>query len=395
MGARASSIGHDSDPVSPEIEAALHLMFAPGVKFQVRKCGGKTVVKSDGSKQIRSLFAVLPNESSPRTLIPIQPNPCTRRALEEIRVFAPRARAAKFLLQGVAAVGVLPMFARMLEVSGNRGESLFDKVAQLTGERDVSYAVSFGTPSGYRKLTITAMSQSGEPLAFVKVPMTKAATARIEHEGETLKLLSRTLMSNHVPTVLFMGEWNEYTVLCISAGPAKASSVRFDGRHRSFLEHLWNVQSTFRDGAELVSEVTSRLSKDAADLDSVSVNVASQALESVRVRVKGVKIRCGLSHGDFAPWNLRNAESGLFAFDWEASEVDRPNLWDMAHYDTQLVTLLGQKSRYREITRGMTSACELRVLYLLQSIADASRESGIASKQVKDRVRLLMGALEN
>lgn len=395
MGARAPSIRDDSASVSPEIAAALQLMFAPGVKLQVQTFGGKTVVRGDGRKQIRNLFAVLPNGSAPRTLIPLEPHACTLRALEQMRVFAPKARAAKFLLQGVAAMGALPMFAKMLEVSGNRGESLFDKVAQLTGQADIKFSVSFGTPSGYRKLTITAMSPNGEPLAFVKVPMTSAATNRIEHEGETLKALSRSVVSNFVPRVLFAGKWNGQTVLCISAGPAEASSVRFDCRHRAFLDELWEVQCVHRDGAELVSDVAAQVSQDAANLDSVSGNVVSQALESVRIRVKGVKIRCGLSHGDFAPWNLRNFGSGLFAFDWEASEFGRPNLWDIAHFDTQMVTLLGQKSHYRENTRGMSSACELRLLYLLKSIADASRESGTASKQVSDRIRLLTCALEN
>jgi hypothetical protein len=60
-----------------------------------------------------------------------------------------------------------------------------------------------------------------------------------------------------------------------------------------------------------------------------------------------------------------------------------------------LVTLLGHKSRYHEAVEGMAFARELYLLYLLHSIAGAARESGVASKQVSDRVRLLTNALQN
>jgi hypothetical protein len=238
------------------------------------------------------------------------------------------------------------------------------------------------------------MLPDGEPVAFVKVPMAREAVARVEHEGAMLTALSRTALANCVPGVLFRGEWNGQTVLCTSAGPAEASSMRFGGRHRAFLEKLWSIQPVARDGELLVSEVAARL-KATETPGTGSAGPIAEALERVRLKVKGVKIPCGLSHGDFAPWNLRMSGNGLFAFDWEAAERDQPNLWDIAHFDTQLVTLLGHKSRYHEIAGGMSSAHELYLLYLLNSIAGASRESGAASKQVRDRVRLLTNALQN
>ena len=395
MSTSAQTIAHPPpSAVSPEIAAALQLMFAPGIEFRTRTAGRKTVAESDGGKRNRYFFAILPNERSPRTLIPIQSGSCTRRALQQIQVFATGAKAAKLMLQVVSAVGVLPTIAKTLDVSSDRGSSLFDKVAQLTGRPDVCFAVTFGTPSGYRKLTITAMLPDGEPVAFVKVPMATEAIARVEHEGEMLQALSRTALVNCIPRVLFRGEWNGQTVLCISAGPAEASSMRFGAGHRAFLEKLWSVQPAARDGESLVSEVAARLTA-AMGPHTESAMPAGEALERVRLKLKGVKISCGLSHGDFAPWNLRMGEKGMFAFDWEAAECDQPTLWDIAHFDTQLVTLLGHKSRYHETAGGMDSAHELYLLYLLHSIAGASLESGAASKQVGDRVRLLTNALRN
>jgi hypothetical protein len=380
--------------VSPEIEAALLLMFAPGVEFRTRTVGRKTVVESDTSKRDERLFAMLPNERSPRWLLPLQSRGCTQRALEEVRVFSPWAKTAKVALQVAAAVGALPRITKSLSISGNSGSSLFDKAAQVTGCSDAVFAVTFGTRSGYRKLTVSVMRPDGTPVAFVKVSMTQAATFRIQHEGEMLEALSQTVFSPFIPRVLFRGEWDGQTALCVSAGPAEAAPTRFGVRHRALLETLWSVRLTVRDGEALVSEVAAQFNSQGMEFDAVSSSVVSGAIERAHRELNGVTVSCGMSHGDFAPWNLRSSKDGLFAFDWEAAAWDEPNLWDIAHFDTQLVTLLGHKSRYRELTRGMPSAQGLYLLYLVKTMVDASRELGASSTQVRDRVRLLRNALQ-
>jgi hypothetical protein len=372
---------------------ALQLMLAPGSEVRARTAGRKMVVETDGCERNRYCFAMLPNERSPRTLIPIEPGSCTRRALQQIQVFATGAKAAKLLLQVMTAVGALPAIAKTLVVSAGPRSGLFDKIAQLTGRSDLCFGVNFGTPSRYRKLTVFAMLPDGEPVAFAKVPMAREAIARVENEGEMLHTLSRTALAHDVPRALFSGEWNGQTVLCTSAGPTEAASMRFAGAHRSFLETLWSIRPAVRDGEQLVSEVGARLNAAMAP-DHGAAQIVSEALEYVRRRLKGATISCGLSHGDFAPWNLRISENGMFAFDWEAAAWDQPNLWDIAHFDTQLVTLLGHRSRYHEIAGGMAFARELYLLYLLNSMAAASCESGEASKQVSDRVRLLTNVLK-
>jgi hypothetical protein len=381
--------------VSHEIETALRMMLTPGSEFITRTVGRKIVIESAAGKRNERLFAILPNERSPRWLLPLDSRGGTRRALDQVRVFAPGAKAAKVVLQFAAAVGVLPRVTKTLSVSGNSGLSLFDKIAQITGHSDANFAVTFGTPSGYRKLTVSVMRPDGTVVAFVKVAMTQEATTRIRHEAEMLKALSRTALSNLVPQVLFDGEWNGQTALCVSAGPAEASPLQFSVRHRALLEVLWSIRPAARDAQVLVTEVAAEINTLGAVLDPESTSVVSAAIGRACQELKNVQISCGLSHGDFTPWNLHTAKDALFVFDWEAAEWDRPNLWDIAHFDTQLVTLLGHKSRYREITRWMLSAQGLYILFLVKTIADACRESGASSTQVSDRVRLLRNALQN
>jgi hypothetical protein len=380
--------------VTPEIEAALRLMFAPGREIHIHAAGRSISVEHGSDARRGRRFAVLPNVRSPRWLVPLDSQACTWRSLAQVRVFAPGAKAAKLALQAVAALGALPVVANTLSASGDMRGSLFDKLADVIGRSTATFFVTFGTPSGYRKLTVSVMGRDGIPVGFLKVPMTQEARARIEHEGEMLQALSHTAVANVVPRVLFRGEWDGQATLFISAGPDQASAMQFGNRHLEFLRKLWRVRPTVRSGEALMAVASAQVEPLAATMSQDEANVLSSALERARRELSGKEISCGLSHGDFAPWNLRNATDGMFAFDWEATTWDEPNIWDIAHYDTQLVTLLGYKSRYREITREMLSAQGLYLLYLAKTIADASRESGASSTQVSDRVRLLRNALQ-
>ena len=50
----------------------------------------------------------------------------------------------------------------------------------------------------------------------------------------------------------------------------------------------------------------------------------------------------GLSHGDFAPWNLLRTEDGWVLVDWESSSPSGPAFFDPFHYLVQSHALLGR-----------------------------------------------------
>jgi len=382
--------------VSPEVDAVLRLMFGPGVEFNTRKVGLKTVAASLEGGQDERRFSIIPTERSPRALLPLGSPRCTIKAVDQVRAFAPSAKAAKGLLRIAATVGVLPKIAGTLSVIGCGDSNVFSRAAQIAGQPNATFAVVFGTPSKYRKLVACIMSPDGTPVSFVKVPMAQPAVKRIEHEGQMLEALSKTFLEDAIPRVLFRGCWNGETALCLSAGPNNASPMQLGLKHYSLLKKMWGVRPIRREGKDLVDEV-SGVAKTipSATRGGDFINVVSEALERASRELRRVTVSCGLSHGDFAPWNLRRGQDELFAFDWEASSWECPNVWDIAHFDTQVVTLLGHKSCYSDVTRGIPSASSLYLLYLVKSLAEAASESGISSTQVSHRFRLLRTALKN
>jgi hypothetical protein len=84
-------------------------------------------------------------------------------------------------------------------------------------------------------------------------------------------------------------------------------------------------------------------------------------------QLDGVTIPCGVSHGDFAPWNTRLGSQGLYVFDWESASWDTPALWDVFHFNTQVAALLNNKND-PQLSRDRRSGERASfVLYLLNS----------------------------
>ena len=54
-----------------------------------------------------------------------------------------------------------------------------------------------------------------------------------------------------------------------------------------------------------------------------------------------LKIKVGLFHGDFAPWNIKiSSEGEINVLDWEHGCTDGPAGWDWLHYMIQMATLV-------------------------------------------------------
>ena len=63
-----------------------------------------------------------------------------------------------------------------------------------------------------------------------------------------------------------------------------------------------------------------------------------------------MRIPSTIVHGDFAPWNLREHNGQIAAFDWEYAELDGLPLVDQTHYELQVGYLL-KSGIYRAASR--------------------------------------------
>jgi RIO-like serine/threonine protein kinase len=79
-------------------------------------------------------------------------------------------------------------------------------------------------------------------------------------------------------------------------------------------------------------------------------------------------VPCGITHGDFAPWNTSILDDQLFVFDWESAERQSPHLWDEFHFQVQAASLLHVHNRHRHAPQRDRGDRALYLLYLLHSV---------------------------
>ena len=253
-------------------------------------------------------------------------------------------------------------------------------VSEITGERHPAFALSLGTPGRFRKATVRVMNHEGRVVGYIKLPMTAEAVARVRHETTALDYLATfSSLRAHIPRVLFAGKWGKRYILFQSPGPSRAVPAEFAPVQQMFLQNLRGVDGVHRQGNSLVEEVGARWQKTEEGFDSRWRALGRTVLMTASRELGNLHIRCGITHGDFAPWNSRISEDGLFVFDWESAERQTPYLWDVFHFEVQVASLLhGTKHPHRVLDRDSGERA-LYLLYLLKSACQAFDETQVAN----------------
>jgi hypothetical protein len=254
-------------------------------------------------------------------------------------------------------------------------------VKEITGEPSPVFAMSLGTPGAYRKLTLQAMTPKGSVLGYLKLPITAGATARVRTEASALQLLSTSRdLAGLVPKLLFSGELGGHFVLFQTAGPGKAGSATYNSVHSAFLARLGTLRSCGRHAGDVLAQVASEWTDSELSKFPDWKILGESALECAYIHLTD-EISCGLTHGDFAPWNTRRFDNHLYVFDWESMSDRNPIIWDQFHFKAQVYSLLKNAGSPRQVFAlgpGLPDAqtLGLLLLYLLRSSASLTQDQG-------------------
>lgn len=355
--------------------------------------------KSDLARQgytCARYFFALPSLTSPRWLFPLRNGRCLLAGLEIYKPYARTARILKGLLTTMVAAHY-PGFATHRVLVASRGPLPLEAlVREVTGESQPVFSLSLGTEMRFRKIAVQVMRPDGEILGYVKLPLTDAAVERVRQEAEVLsRLSSYPAIRPHIPKVLYAGEWEHGYILFQSGGPSRLGPVQFDGQYAEFLRLLWGIRPAEKPGHVLWEEVAARWRKTEPSLASGWRALGQAALAKTKRGLDGVMIPYGVSHGDFAPWNTRVGDEGLYVFDWESASWEAPTLWDIFHFKTQVAALL-KKNNDLHISRDRRSGEGASfLLYLLNSACrDFGEESPSQGAGLEFRRQLLAKQLE-
>lgn len=322
-------------------------------------------------------FFALPSFASPRWLFPATGTRCTRQGLQIYASFAGKARLMKALLAAAVATHCQALIPHRLLIASRNTLPLEDLVGELTAERRPVFSLLVGTEPRFRKLTVQVMRPDGEILGYIKLPLTEEAAERVRHEADTLLRLARfPSLRPHIPRVLHSGPWGQGAILFETAGPPRTGPVRLGREGEEFLRVLHSIRPVPRPGLALWEEAAATWQRVEPGLSSDWRALGHLALGKARRALEGITIACGVTHGDFAPWNTRLGEAGLFVFDWESATWEAPLQWDLFHFSTQVAALL---QRNHDLYLSPDRNSGERPSFLLYLLVSACRLMGEAS----------------
>lgn len=322
-------------------------------------------------------FFTLPSFASPRWLFPATSMRCTRQGLQIYASFAGKARLMKALLATAVATHCQALIPHRLLIASRNTLALEDLVRELTAERQPVFSLLVGTEPRFRKLTIQVMRPDGEILGYIKLPLTEEAAERVRHEANTLRRLGEfPSLRPHIPRILHSGPWGQSAILFETAGPTRTGPVRLGREGEEFLGILHAIRPVPKPGLAVWEEAAANWQRSEPSLSSEWRALGHLALGKARREMEGVTIPCGVSHGDFAPWNTRLGDVGLFVFDWESAMWEAPSQWDVFHFKTQVAALL---HRNHDLYLSPDRNSGERPSFLLYLLVSACRLMGEAS----------------
>jgi hypothetical protein len=324
-------------------------------------------------------FVVLPSPNRVCWLLPDGSRQVSLAALQVYVPYAPAARLLKAVLSFIIRAGWQGWVGHKVTLGSREALPLEDLVAELSGESGPVFAFSLGTPTPFRKLTIQVMRPSGQILGYIKLPLTQAATEHVRHEAEILQRLSEfSSLNPHIPKVLHASAWDDGYILFLSPGPMSPGPAEYGSLHQDFLSHLRGIHQLIKPGQVLLEEVAARWHKAETLLDSRWRALGEAALARSKRELDGRTVRCGVAHGDFAPWNTHVGDGRLYVFDWESASWEAPTSWDIFHFKTQVAALLNKKSDMHISWDCRSGERASFLLYLLNSACELSGEGSPA-----------------
>jgi hypothetical protein len=327
----------------------------------------KEAIRKKGYLQQHTFLAV-PSRRAPRWLVPIQSRYALLAATQMYEPHKWIMRLLKQSLIGVTKIGWTGWCCPHILVATKDMTALEQLVEAVTSEPAPLFALSVGRQAAVRKLTIQVMRPNGETLGYMKLPLTKAATERVRNEARVLeRLWNFASLRPHIPRLLYAGDCNGTYVLFQRSLQGTRGPTTFTEMHRSFLEKMRAAHTIKVPGQNIIEAVATKWEAVAPVLGAEWEHLGQEVLRRANRELEGKTLRCGVMHGDFAPWNTRVWEERMLLFDWESSSWEAPISWDTFHFHVQALYSFGGNRAFQMPKREMNDEISF-MLYLLNAV---------------------------
>ena len=291
-------------------------------------------------------YIIVPSGERPRWILPVGDTRVLRGGLLSYRPWRWSGKLGRACMLVVTASPGLcaRIFSGFTVESG--GESAWaEQFCASYGERDVMLAFSLGTPGPRRRTTIRIMDGVGTLRGYAKVGISAPATETLKREADALRRLNtQTKLRGRVPSLVWEGEIDSVTGICLTPGPEEVAGVELGSEHMRFLSMLsLDVQGPVGENAEY-RNVIAAVRNATASMPGGAPDCVRQALNAIEREANDHVVTSVIAHGDFAPWNIRRMGQDLYVFDWESAEHLSLPLLDVLHFILQVSLLVERRS---------------------------------------------------
>lgn len=198
------------------------------------------------------------------------------------------------------------------------------------------FSMRQGSVGPYQKMSVIAVTEKGAPAFYAKLAVGEHADAMVEAESNCLQQLSEIdELKGKLPVKLSSGKSKAgRAYFATSVAPFLTVNNSFTKQHAEFLATLSLATVKwvkYIDSLEYHFN-QSALVRLKSELGQSVYDELQLATESAISNIGSIEIPTVLAHRDFAPWNIRWSDSGIFVFDWEYAASGANPLYDFFHF---------------------------------------------------------------
>jgi hypothetical protein len=294
-----------------------------------------------------AVWAVVPNASRPRFLVPLAGRRAAIASLTTYNRLRPlRIRAGRSVVAGALRMGLGGMVARdRVEVttgSPNQDPNPLGRVLRRTFNRDdLTVAVGVGGAGPNRKPTLQVFSRTGEPIGFAKLGWSPATRRAVRNEAEALARWNAHVPSTFaVPALVGRGQevGLEFSLTAPLPKAVRRRRPKAPAPPATITHEVASLDGLTVEAlgaTEYWLGVRARAESSASGLDPSDGRGLRVAVRRLEDRSADEPMLLGAWHGDWSPWNMASLRGSLFVFDWEHWGTGVPLGFDLLHFHFQ------------------------------------------------------------
>ncbi len=248
-----------------------------------------------------------------------------------------KSKAKLALLKFLCRLGYFNILRkeRVVLLSKTKREiQLVEELSKRLNEKVEDMVLYAGSDMPQRKVTLLIKTLSKKEYV-VKIADTSHGGNALNNETRILQFLSTTLAKSYVPEVIYSGTWARCSMQIQTCPDKMRSNSQPLETELLELLKIFSKVNLSEDNIKNIIKVlfdNDFLLRNNSDLD-ILISFLKKNLD--------VKLPTHLSHGDFAPWNVKMNMNNLFVYDWEDGVKNAPAGIDVFHLIYRNAVLIG------------------------------------------------------